>query len=250
MHQKNFLSIHSIAQDLTYNSSMGRKRTKRKVELVVCIKRITGSVDAVRWLNRFGHSISYDEINALETKLAEEQVNNQTNTSLVPTHIQPSESIYNTTLQWTNGIIIQQLDKQQVEATGNNSTIVSTERRKSFKPIYHELQPYIKEKERKNPIPIKQIETNINQLDGMLSRQEDLLRLLLRYRNKDNQVIPGRVSFMKSPKNNAEIETNHDLWSGPLREGGKVFNNNGSTLQIQKCFFYKGIVSCFSKAVL
>ena len=71
------------------------------------------------------------------------------------------ESIYNTTLHGTNGIIIQQLDKQQVEATGNNSTIVSTERR-SFKPIYHELQPYIKEKERKNPIPIKQVDTNIN----------------------------------------------------------------------------------------
>ena len=68
---------------------MGRKRTKKHVELVLCIKRITGSVDAVRWLNRFGHSSSYDEINVLETKLAEEQVNNQTNMSLVPTHIQP-----------------------------------------------------------------------------------------------------------------------------------------------------------------
>ena len=77
---------------LTYNSSIGRKRTKKHVELGLCIKRITGFVDAVRWLNRFGHSISHDEINALETKLAEEQVNNQTNTSLVPTHIQPIDS--------------------------------------------------------------------------------------------------------------------------------------------------------------
>ena len=119
---------------------------------------MTGSRDAVRSLNRFGHSISNDKIYALETKLAEEQVNNQTNTSLVPTHIQPSvfvtfcydnwdhnvESIYNATLHGTNSIIPRQLDKQQVEATGNNSTIASTER--SFKPIYHELEPYIKEK--------------------------------------------------------------------------------------------------------
>ena len=119
---------------------------------------MTGSRDAVCSLNRFGHSISNDKIHALETKLAEEQVNNQTNTSLVPTHIQPSvfvtfcydncdhnvESIYNATLHGTNSII-PQLEKQQVEATGNNSTIASTERR-SFKPIYHELEPYIKEK--------------------------------------------------------------------------------------------------------
>ena len=141
--------VHSIVQDLTYNSSMGRKTTKKHIELVLCIRRIAGFVDAVRWLNCFGHSISYDEINALETKLAEKQVNNQTNTSLVPTHIQASvfvtfcfdncdntmESIYNATLRGTNGIIIQQLDKQQVEATGNNSIIVSTERRRSFKTI-------------------------------------------------------------------------------------------------------------------
>ena len=125
--------VHSIAQDLTWNSNMERKRTKKA---------------CWAWSER---SISYDELNALETKLAEEQVNNQTNTSLVPTLIQPSvfvtfyfdncdhnmESIYNATLHGTLGIIIKQLGKQKVEATGNNSAIVSTERRRSFKPIYH-----------------------------------------------------------------------------------------------------------------
>ena len=63
--KRNNRLVHSIAQDLTYNSSMGRRRTKKHVELGVCIKRITGSVDAARWLNHFGYSISYDEINAL-----------------------------------------------------------------------------------------------------------------------------------------------------------------------------------------
>ena len=89
------------------------------------------------------------------------------------------ESIYNSTLHGTLSIIIKKLDKQNIEALGNNSAIVSTKRKRSFKPIYHELQPYIKEKERKIPIPIKQVDTNINQLDEMLSRQEDLLWLLL-----------------------------------------------------------------------
>ena len=121
-----FRLLHSVMQDLTYNFSVGWKRTKKHVELGLCIKRITASVDVVCWLNRFVHSISYYEINALETKLAEEQVNNQTNTSLVPTHIQPSvfvtfsfyncdhnmKSIYSATLHGTNGIIIQPLDRQ------------------------------------------------------------------------------------------------------------------------------------------
>ena len=46
--------VHSIAQDSTYNSSMGRKRTKKHVQLDVCIKPKRGSVDAVCWLNHFG----------------------------------------------------------------------------------------------------------------------------------------------------------------------------------------------------
>ena len=37
------------------------------------------------------------------------------------------ESIYNATSHGINGIITQQLDKQQVEATGNNSTMEEEE---------------------------------------------------------------------------------------------------------------------------
>lgn len=73
--------INSTAQDLTYNPSMGSKRTKKHVELGLCMKRMTGSIDAILWLNRFGHSISYDEIDTLETKLAEDQASSQSNTS-------------------------------------------------------------------------------------------------------------------------------------------------------------------------
>ena len=72
-------------------------------------------------MHKTNNSIYYDKINALETKVAEEQENSQANTSLVPTHIQPSvfvtfcfdscdqnvESIYNTTLHGANGIIVQ-----------------------------------------------------------------------------------------------------------------------------------------------
>ena len=157
-------------------------------------------------MNHFGHSISYNELNALETKLAKEQVNYQTNTFLLTSSqaylifsfdncVHDMESMYNATLHGKNGVIVQQLDKQQIEVTRNSSTIVSTERRKSFKPIYQELQSYIKEKERKNPIPIKQVDTNIKQLDGSLSRQEGLLWLLLQYCKKDNQVMRGWKGF-------------------------------------------------------
>ena len=159
MHQKNFPSSSFLYARFNIQLQYGKKN-KKTCWVWSVIKRITGSVDAACWLNGFGHSISYDEVNALQTKLAE----SKSNTSLVPTRIQSGvfvtsclnnydrnmESIYSATLHGINSIIIQQLNTQQVEATGNNSAILSIERRRSFKPIYHELQSYIKEKGRKN----------------------------------------------------------------------------------------------------
>ena len=113
--------ISSIAQDLMYNASTGRKRTKKHVQLAIATKRKTASISVIRWLNRFGHIISYDEVNAVETKLAEDQIRNVNIRKYVPNSIQPStfvtfvydncdhnaESIYNITLHGTNGIVIQ-----------------------------------------------------------------------------------------------------------------------------------------------
>ena len=107
------------------------------------------------------------------------------------------ESICNAILYGINGIIIQQLDKQQVEATGDNSTIKSTGRRRLFKPIYRELQQY-QWKRQEKPSANQTIGTTINQLDMMLSKQEDLLWLLLRYRNKDNQLYLGGFLLCRS----------------------------------------------------
>ena len=46
--------INSLAQDLTYNASFGRKRVQKHVQLGICVKRKSGSLDLIRWLNRLG----------------------------------------------------------------------------------------------------------------------------------------------------------------------------------------------------
>ena len=60
------------------------------MQLGLAVKRKTGSVITTRWLNRFGHSVSYDEINAIETRLAEEQLASQNARRYIPNNIQPS----------------------------------------------------------------------------------------------------------------------------------------------------------------
>ena len=136
--ERNTRLVNSIAQDLLYNASNDRKRVPKHVQLGLSVKRITGSVSVIRWLNRYGHCISYDEINATETILAEEQVHMQTARRYVPNNIQPglpitfvydtcdhdAESIYNVTVHGTNGIVI--LMKNNNSRISNNQNIPPT----------------------------------------------------------------------------------------------------------------------------
>ena len=81
--------VSSVAQDLIYATSGGEKKALKHVQLGLCIKRTTGSRKVIQWLNRFGHSISYKEINIVETHLAEEQTRIQDDRPYVPNNIQP-----------------------------------------------------------------------------------------------------------------------------------------------------------------
>ena len=149
--------VNSLAQDLIYNASVGKKRVPEHVQLGFTVKRKTGSVSTLRWLNRFGHSISYDEINATETSLAEEQLNNENARRYVPNNIQPgmfvtfiydncdhnAESIYNVTLHGTSGIVIQ-ASKHEFNGIVSDTSEPSTSRRCSFKPVSPALAIYQK----------------------------------------------------------------------------------------------------------
>jgi hypothetical protein len=196
-----------------YNATYGRKRTKKHVQLGVIIKRKTASVDVIRWLNRLGHVISYDEINSVETKIAEDQIRQVSIGAYVPNNIQPGtivtfvydncdhniESIYNVTMHVTNGIIIQKNTSKEIVQILNNTTEnrVNKTKRRSFKPIPNVLQPYIKPKFRANPAILINIETGINYMDGWISKCEDLIWYFLRYQcsKEIEQIISGWKGF-------------------------------------------------------
>lgn len=53
-------------------------------------KKKTGSVFLIRWINKFGHTICYCEVNCVETKLAKVQANHIEPREFVPNNFQPS----------------------------------------------------------------------------------------------------------------------------------------------------------------
>ena len=80
---------YSLGQD-TYNMSNRKTKTIKHVQLGITAKRKTRSRLMLDSLNRLGHSISYDEVNNVETSFAEVNVKNQSNRSFVPNNVQPS----------------------------------------------------------------------------------------------------------------------------------------------------------------
>ena len=111
------------------------------MQLGLSVKQKIGSVSVIRWLSRYGHCTSYDEINATETKLARDQVHMQTTRRYapIPSSIRPglpvtfvydncdhnAESIYNVTVYGTNGIVIQ-MNKHPTNKINNQCTINKT----------------------------------------------------------------------------------------------------------------------------
>ena len=137
-----------------YNTSRGQIKTIKHVQLALGVKRKTGSKKVIEWLNRFGHCISYAEVNAVETKSTmDESKRYQKNTTYVPSVIIPStfvtfiwdncdhncESIFSDTLHCMNGIIVQRKEISsyaRVELTHEAvSAIENTTKIRALRPL-------------------------------------------------------------------------------------------------------------------
>jgi len=119
--------IISVAQDIIHCTSKGRTWTPKHILLPMTIHNMTGSKSAVTLLNRFGHTISYTELEELQTAMAESCLNQSTCNVFLPSNINPSQRVSlcfdnndineetlsgSGTTHCTNGIAIQrQLDE-------------------------------------------------------------------------------------------------------------------------------------------
>ena len=125
--------INSIGQDTIYNSTRGRIKTVKHIQTGIVTIRKTGSKFLIDCLHRLGHSISYHEVNRIETFFAESQVNIDKDSIYVPNGIQPStyvtfiydncnhnpESLSGVSMHCTNGIMVQRKLSDNVITTSS-----------------------------------------------------------------------------------------------------------------------------------
>lgn len=80
----------SLSQDLIHSVSRGRIKTPKHIVLPMTVKSLTGNVELITILNRFGHGLSYSQVEEVETALAEMQIAKQQNGVLVPSVCYPN----------------------------------------------------------------------------------------------------------------------------------------------------------------
>ena len=86
--------VLSIGQDLIYCVSKGSVRTPKHIGLAVSVKHMTGSKKVVTMLNRFGHAINYDELQRIDTAIAENIIKSDNTDTLLPSNISAGQFVH------------------------------------------------------------------------------------------------------------------------------------------------------------
>ena len=73
----------SLSQDLIHSVSRGSIKTPKNVALPMTVKSLAGNVELKTILNRFGHGLSYSQVEEVETALVEMQIAKQQHGVLV-----------------------------------------------------------------------------------------------------------------------------------------------------------------------
>ena len=82
--------ILSIAQDIIHCNTNGRVKLPKHTSLAICVHHLTSSKRLIELLNRMGHCVSYDEMRAVNTSIAEEVLAKvEAFGTVIPTNIKP-----------------------------------------------------------------------------------------------------------------------------------------------------------------
>ena len=106
--------VCSFSQDIVYAVTCGKTKHPKQVLLSYGVKTLTGNVELLQILNRFGHGISYHQLEENDTALCIEKIASNLNQSpIIPKAIQANLF---TNLAWDN------IDRLEETLTGEGTT--------------------------------------------------------------------------------------------------------------------------------
>ena len=211
----------SFAQDLLFGVTRGRIKPPKQILLWYAVKTLTNDVELVSILNRYGHGISYSQLEEINTALCMQKMATTTSEIPLPANIQPHVS---TTLAWdnidrleetlsgegtshrVNGIAVQARHFGPHPLTEQPPGITKSKQR-SVEPLDVVALPIYNAGERQGPKPRAYVEVNDQEaLEN--ARRKTLLWVLVRLHAQMNQKVSGWTGYNILVRN--EIEARQD----------------------------------------
>ena len=213
--------MKSFAQDLVFGVTRGRIKPPKQILLSYAVKTLTNNVELVSILNRYGHGISYSQLEEINTALCMQKMATTTSEIPLPANIQPHVS---TTLAWdnidrleetlsgegtshrVNGIAVQARHFGPHPLTEQPPGITKSKQR-SVGPLDVVALPIYNAGERQGPKPRAYVEVNDQEaLEN--ARRKTLLWVLVRLHAQMNQKVSGWTGYNILVRN--EIEARQD----------------------------------------
>ncbi len=86
--------IQSLSQDMIYAVTCGKHKPPKHMLLPYAVKTLTGNTEPIRTLNKFGHSVSYSQLEENETALCLQNIATGLNQRVaLPVFIKPLSSL-------------------------------------------------------------------------------------------------------------------------------------------------------------
>ena len=205
----------------------------KQVPLALFTKRKTGSKPLVGVLSKLGYSLSYPELNAVETDVVNKQFKNRNIHSDVPPSLIPqtmatyvydncdhnSESQFVATMHCTIDIAIQERVSFEQPATMESEAATQTKIRQSFYTILMEIEPYIHGKTTDPPCLTPSPCNELNEIFS-LSIMEGVLWCLCRYISGESnmRVLPGWTGFCYLVSTDVPTQDTHNITYLPAME--------------------------------
>lgn len=204
--------VKSFSQDIIYATTSGRTKPPKQILLAYGVKTLTGNVELIQMLNRFGHGVSYSQLEENDTALCLQKMASNLNQSpILPEAIKPNVF---TNLAWDN------IDRLEETLTGEGTThrvngiaiqprvygphlpqaalpVIPKRKQRSITQEVRPLQTYISG-ERVGPPPLAVIDNDgQQQQEAKMAARKNLIWLLARKAdcNTDKQQIPGWTGF-------------------------------------------------------
>ena len=256
--------IWSYGQDFVHGVTCARVKTPKHVLLPCAVKNLTGNVKLINYLNRLGHSLSYSQIEEIETSIALYKISQVQDRHIVlPNGIVPSVLTH---LAWdnidrceetlsgggtshrVNGIILQ----PTVSPSDSECLVIMKGKQRSLN-VDTDILPSYNSGIRVGPAPDIASATNPNfATENMDARRKNLVWILKRYLNSKAQIIPSWTGYNIQNREIATRVTNMGYLptiNAPATDLSTVMEILNRSMAIKESLKISGIACTFDQAL-